>query len=145
MLYFSLMIRGKTFKSYLSNINLNIGKHWRGTQRSVWISVISHPSVPSCSSTYLYMKFPIQKYVLCLQIMMQEGRIHVVEKIYPQRDLIENPESQRPAKSWVDVLLQEEIKGKLGSINNPVRCVATVYSKLETEHVLGLAQIQKQL
>lgn len=65
-------------------------------------------SAPSRSSTYLDVKFPVQQYVLCLQIMMQEGRIHVVKKVNPQRNLVQNPESQRPAQPGVGVFLQEE-------------------------------------
>lgn len=52
------------------------------------------------------MKFPVQENVLRLQIMMQEGRVHVVEKINPQGNLIQNPEAQRPVETRVDVFLQ---------------------------------------
>lgn len=59
------------------------------------------------------MKFPIQENVLRLQIMMEEGRVHVVEKINPQGNLIQNPESQRPAETRVDVFLQEGGEGRV--------------------------------
>lgn len=51
------------------------------------------------------MKFTIQQNVLRLQILMQEGRVHIVKEIDPQGDLIQDPQSQRPGKPRVQVLL----------------------------------------
>lgn len=61
------------------------------------------PNFHSC--TYFDMKFTIQQNVLCLQILMQEGRVHIVKEIDPQGNLIQNPQSQRPGERRVQVLL----------------------------------------
>lgn len=61
------------------------------------------PNSHSC--TYFDMKFTIQQNVLRLQILMQEGRVHIVKEIDPQGDLIQNPQSQRPGELRVQVLL----------------------------------------
>lgn len=92
------------------------------------------------------MKFPVQENVLRLQIMMQEGRVHVVEKVNPQGNLIQNPEAQRPAETRVDVFLQGwggggGVKGRYGSINNNLVIVCSVL-RLEAEHMLGLVLTQ---
>lgn len=51
-----------------------------------------------------------------------------MEKINPQGNLIQNPESQRPAETRVDVFLQEGVKGEVGSINNNLVIVGSVFT-----------------
>lgn len=54
-----------------------------------------------------------------------------MKKVNPQRNLIENPESQRPAKPGVDVFLQEEMMVKviMGDLMSVGACVATKASE----------------
>lgn len=61
------------------------------------------PNFHSC--TYFDVKFTIQQNILRLQILMQEGRVHIVKEIDPQGDLVQNPQSQRPGELRVQVLL----------------------------------------
>lgn len=51
------------------------------------------------------MKFTIQQNVLGLQVVMYEGWVHVVKEVNPKGDLIQNPQTQRPGKNRVQVLL----------------------------------------
>lgn len=67
---------------------------------------VINTTVPNFHSrTYFDVKFTIQQNVLRLQILMQEGWVHIVKEIDPQGDLVQNPQSQRPGELRVQVLL----------------------------------------